>query len=81
MPDKKGAISLIAPKCKNEAEAHPARAEKNDIIQTSCQHSPIVLSEGNVGPLGCLLHIGKRGPLSFLHIGQLLFHFLSHKKI
>lgn len=27
-------------------------AAKNDIIQPSCQHSPIPLSRGNVGPLG-----------------------------
>ncbi len=44
-------------------------AAKNDIIQASCQHSPILLSEGNVGPLGCLLHIGKKGLLCFLHVG------------
>lgn len=44
-------------------------AAKNDIIQASCQHSPILLSEGNVGPLGCLVHIGKRGLLCFLRVG------------
>lgn len=31
-------------------------AAKSDITQPSCQHSPIALSEGNVGPLGRLLH-------------------------
>lgn len=49
---------------------HYMRAEKNDIIQTSCQHSPIPLSEGNVGPLGCLLHIGKRGLYAFSKLGN-----------
>lgn len=49
---------------------HYVRAEKNDIIQTSCQHSPIPLSEGNVGPLGCLLHIGKRGLYAFSKLGN-----------
>lgn len=48
---------------------------KNDIIQPSCQHSLILLSEGNVGPLGCLLHIGERDLLYFLHVGQFLFYF------
>lgn len=52
----------------NEADDYVGAA-KNDITQPSCQHSPILLSEGNVGPLGCLLHVGKRGLLGFLHVG------------
>lgn len=44
-------------------------AAKNDILQASHQHSTILLSEGNAGPLGCLVHIGKRGLLCFLHVG------------
>lgn len=67
--DKRSDFSY-ASKCENDAEAYPVRAEKNDIIQTSCQHSPIPLSEGNVGPLGCLLHIGKRGLYALSTLGN-----------
>lgn len=78
MLDKRSEFSN-ALKCENDAEACPVRAEKNDIIQTSCQHSPILLSEGNVGPLGCLLHIGKRGLYAFSTLGK-FFLLLESKE-
>ena len=33
-----------------------------------------------MGPLGCLLHIGKRGLLCSLRVEKLLFYFWNHKK-
>lgn len=66
-------------KCENDVETYPVRTEKNDIIQTSCQHSPIPLCEGNVGPLGCLLLIGKRGLYTFSTLDNFYTSWVTRK--
>lgn len=48
--------------------------------RASCQHSPILLSEGNAGPLGCLRHIGRRGLYAFSTLGNFFFTFGATKK-
>lgn len=69
-----------ASKCENDAEAYPVRAEKNDIIQTSCQHSPIPLSEGECGASWLPTPYREKGPLCFLHIGQPFFLLLEYQE-
>lgn len=61
-------VSCCSARCFFKEETDPAGdTEKSDmvIIQPSCQRSPIQLSEGNTGPLGCRAPYREKGPLMF----------------